>query len=843
MKAARRHSGRGRGAASPLGSAFRVGSVFEGLEPRLLLNATAGYWRGDLQVEVNSVSRPTQVITLNVNAGSSLIRFSDADLGVGVLEEGGAFGSAALDWTGPPGHPNEADCQSDPFGLITSGTINDWDVNGQDSDSVIRSTFRGSFEPDASRAEGTFQATLTIPTCDDAPVPEESQASGTWKMRGDWISDILPTRFEWGPEGEIDVAFDISGHRLPKPTRTEVYWAKGPNERDALQPIIGWETGITQGTVENVITKSELTAPPSQATHLLVVVDPTDRNPIAEITLPDGLIRESTEDNNQLAIPLPNIVGGSATIDQNVLNFSYEVLGPALQVQPEIEFWWSDSTSFADRLERIDVVSENGNRVLPFGGVDSVQLNDLPVARPLGATHLLIVLDPADPDDASDYGTAVEAKHLDYADNVIAVEMQQPPVGLVVTSLTPQNSGFVAKFNSELNPDSLNLYGERPSDITLQGTTVGTVRGSAVLADDRRTVTFVKTGGPLVPDTYTVELNSGPDGFKTPDDVLLDGDGNGTGGDNFRGTFSVAGTARPAGFSIPDFVRGAGQGVQVPADGVGLPVRMTSGSGIRHAELTVTYDPALLTVSDVLPGPHLADQGTLSVDLSAAGTASIRVSAPSDFPPGANVLVSLVAHVPQRALASARRQQVIRLAGTVASSPDSEPLQAGADEAVHLVSFFGDVSGNGQINATDASQLATAATLAAPFFEATPLTDPNLVGDLSGNGRLNALDAALLARFAAQLPTPLIPPLPTSASSVGTGGGGVSPSNGTARPEPSPTPPAAFPRPTRVLNSQRPRREEVARLGIEHTVVDAALNELLEGRVAGEDVFAMRPAF
>lgn len=76
------------------------------------------------------------------------------------------------------------------------------------------------------------------------------------------------------------------------------------------------------------------------------------------------------------------------------------------------------------------------------------------------------------------------------------------------------------------------------------------------------------------------------------------------------------------------------------------------------------------------------------------------------------------------------------------------------DDAFHQASFFADVSGNGRINAADASGVARIAALIDDGFAGSPNGDPTIVGDISGNGRLNAADASLLAQFAALIVVP-----------------------------------------------------------------------------------------
>jgi len=63
--------------------------------------------------------------------------------------------------------------------------------------------------------------------------------------------------------------------------------------------------------------------------------------------------------------------------------------------------------------------------------------------------------------------------------------------------------------------------------------TTGLVAGSLVLDDDLRGFTFVKTGGVLAPDTYTLTLRSAANGFVDTVGRLLDGNDDGVAGGDY----------------------------------------------------------------------------------------------------------------------------------------------------------------------------------------------------------------------------------------------------------------------------------------------------------------------
>ena len=130
-------------------------------------------------------------------------------------------------------------------------------------------------------------------------------------------------------------------------------------------------------------------------------------------------------------------------------------------------------------------------------------------------------------------------------------------------------SGFDATFNRAPVLSDVNLYdgvdvADDLPDVVLHDVTTNTdVHGSLVWNGATNTMSFVKTGGLLAPDTYNVTIRSSLSGFHDASGHLLDGNGdlNDTQlNDNFVTSFGVAAsTARVV--SIKDFARGPGQPV------------------------------------------------------------------------------------------------------------------------------------------------------------------------------------------------------------------------------------------------------------------------------------------
>ena len=345
---------------------------------------------------------------------------------------------------------------------------------------------------------------------------------------------------------------------------------------------------------------------------------------------------------------------------------------------------------------------------------------------------------------------------------------------LIVTSLTPTSSGFIAEFNLTFDSTVLNLHdlqaaGLGAADVVLRGETSGLVPGSLVLEAVSRTITFVRTGDPLQPDIYTVTLRSAIDGFRDVTGSPLDGNGDGVVGDDFQVTFAIApppGNAVEIG--LPDFERGAGQEVNVPADNtLGIPLTIRGGNGVRHLVVPIDYDPTLLSITSASVGSAMPPGSTASLDLSTAGTLTVTFTSPTDLPSELNDLVNLRASIPTTDFSlNYGRQQLLDVHDVIVRDADENPIPAIVDDAVHLAAYFGDVSGNGRVNGSDAAQVARIAALLETSFGSALLTDPSIIGDISGNGRINAADASLVAQFAALIAVPEIPPIPAGVIAV-----------------------------------------------------------------------------
>lgn len=367
-------------------------------------------------------------------------------------------------------------------------------------------------------------------------------------------------------------------------------------------------------------------------------------------------------------------------------------------------------------------------------------------------------------DIAVDTGSSLELLASTGGRDAFALQVEEPRAdrSFHVRSVTPTSSGFLAEFTSSVDAANLNLHtATEPSGqgLVLEGPS-GSVTGSLSFSPDRQSVTFVKSGSPLVEGDYAIKFSSGVNGFRDVTGRLLDGNGDGSEGDDYSGGFVVE---RPAGtriVSIPDFVRGPGQEVNVPANStLGLPITINDGSQIRRAEIRLSYDPALLDIGTLNVASELPHGATAVLETAVPGDAVLTITSPVNLPEGPVVVANLRASVPPVG-GNYLRTNLLRVHSVVLSDGNGNPIPAAADDAIHLVSYFGDVSGNGRINANDAALLANVSVLLDSGFAAMPLVDPGISGDISGNGRINAGDASLVARFVALIDVPQIPPIP-----------------------------------------------------------------------------------
>src|SRR5262249_42144512 len=116
----------------------------------------------------------------------------------------------------------------------------------------------------------------------------------------------------------------------------------------------------------------------------------------------------------------------------------------------------------------------------------------------------------------------------------------------------------------------------------------------------------------------------------------------GTPGDDYVSTFTVAPFTGVV-VSVPDLTRGPGQTAT-------LPLRLSNGSGVRTADLTLSFDPTRLLFTGAAAGSGVPSDATVTLIPLDAGRVRVLFQSPTT-PLGAGAIdfIRLTAQVPDTA--------------------------------------------------------------------------------------------------------------------------------------------------------------------------------------------------
>jgi hypothetical protein len=355
--------------------------------------------------------------------------------------------------------------------------------------------------------------------------------------------------------------------------------------------------------------------------------------------------------------------------------------------------------------------------------------------------------------------------------------------GLVVSTFTPAADGFTAAFSKAFDPSKLTLYGSGLStvqDVTLVGAHSGPITGTVYVDPSKQSITFKATESaletffstPVLPDdTYTVTLVSGTTNGFGDGSAGLDG-ANNAGHANYTTTFMTANQSKTI-LSLPDFARGpdGAHNVLIPNNtGHGIPVTLTNATTVTATLFTLNYNPALLTVTgaasaDATTGGTLTLLGAPTIIDATHATANFQYTSTTPQS-GTVVLGDIVASVPDSAASKYKAKDLLTLNSI---SINGATFSGVATSAVHVNAYFGDVTGNGSIDALDVAFANSVAQGNATGFNAYTLLDPAIIGDVAGDISVDAGDVSTLAAYVSQLPTPKIPAIPTGLTIIAAG--------------------------------------------------------------------------
>jgi len=370
-----------------------------------------------------------------------------------------------------------------------------------------------------------------------------------------------------------------------------------------------------------------------------------------------------------------------------------------------------------------------------------------------GPGHYVIDVTATDADSDSDGdGTA------NIASRSVSVEQASPQTFQVV-AFSPTPSGFRAEFTDAINTSALNLFIDQ-ADVSLVNGQGMPVSGSLV-TESPHSIEFIATGDVLSPGNYFAVIRSGVDAFSGADGALLDGNSDGIEGDDFTALLTIEQFDAVV-VSIPDFARGPGQAVNILANASGLPVSISQSDGVNSVDFTFRYDPYLFEITAIeLPSSLPSDWmivSNLDADNFTPGELLVTAFGPTTLPGGVARIASIVASVPRGTLFG--MSQVITIDNPAVNGGFIDSI---GDQAIHSVSYLGDVDGDRVHTAFDASLIAGVVVREFDGFEAFASIDPVIIGNVSRTGMLNGLDASWVAQKSVDLDRPEIPTIPNDA--------------------------------------------------------------------------------
>ena len=277
---------------------------------------------------------------------------------------------------------------------------------------------------------------------------------------------------------------------------------------------------------------------------------------------------------------------------------------------------------------------------------------------------------------------------LSIATDTTSIEILSDNVaeGLLVDQIVTGRDGVTVSFDGPLDLPNLDLHNRAASpedlDVTLVDAAGGLVDAALAVNTAGDGFRLVVSNGLLTAGDYTLTIRSGEAGVVAADGRLLDGDGDGVGGDDFVSSFTVE--PLPSGTAIvgvPGFFEDVGQEVSLPAvAGGGIPVIVTAPEGVMSLELEVFYNPALLEVSGVELAAGLPDGSLTLINVLTPGHAVVGFFSPQPLGSGSYAVARLLATVP----ASATTDQTHVL--DVSNVSLNEGLIAAVDDdGIHVV--------------------------------------------------------------------------------------------------------------------------------------------------------------
>ena len=250
----------------------------------------------------------------------------------------------------------------------------------------------------------------------------------------------------------------------------------------------------------------------------------------------------------------------------------------------------------------------------------------------------------------------------------------------------------------------------------------------------------------------------------------------------------------------------------------GIPISLTDTGGVTQATFTLTYNPALLSITSStntldpglqfgtakgLDGDTLAQDfgtypdATFTVTVTTPGTATIVFNSGDLFYDGVDtgtaglpasagsipsfgpiVLGHLDATVPATAVDAYASKDLLTITINTISGEDLTGatlvpgVNALGSQAVHVVAFLGDATGDGTLDSSDVGLMENVLGDVSTGFNAYKLADPAIIGDIAGAGYVSLSDGNDLINYvnggygSNAHTVPYLPPYPTGLGTI-----------------------------------------------------------------------------
>jgi hypothetical protein len=342
----------------------------------------------------------------------------------------------------------------------------------------------------------------------------------------------------------------------------------------------------------------------------------------------------------------------------------------------------------------------------------------------------------------------------------------------IVQSFSQDASSVTVVFNNPIATTLLQINDAysgstltEEADLIIKDASNLAVKGSLIVAPDAKSATFIKTGAGFANGTYSVRLRSAANAFRNSTGELLDGDNDGQAGGDYQTSFTVANVSRVV--SIPDVVRGPGQALRVnPAD-LGIPIKINDAQDVYSFNARLNYDPILMTVTDIAVPASLSSVLQITYNITTVGQIDVTGVATTGLPSGTQNLFLINGKVPDKA--PYRSKAKLLLSNIHLYKSGKSEITTTIDQGIQLVSYIGDVTGDGRYNALDTLRIQRYLVNLDRWYAQFPLVDPVMVAEITGDGRVNALDSLYLQRYLVNMPVTFLsaPPVTSVTQTAG----------------------------------------------------------------------------